>query len=194
MSKTIKVYCSVLHLKSCNNKVKLKSELVHTVNFWVGDVPPGAPLCMEVKTVTSWLGSVCHLHIGKLFFPTYKQRKTKKWTSLFRTCHCRFSECVHRGTWELSLCPLTFHCRVTVMWRLQTGFLRRSMVPAMESPENTLTGLSSIKRVCFQWVGLMWNSKFGAIVWTLTFKYNFNLFVVLRIRPGVQLYCCASGL
>lgn len=49
---------------------------------------------------------------------------------------------------------LILQCRVMVMWRLQTGFLRRTMVPAMESPSKTLTGRSSMNRVCFQCVGL----------------------------------------
>lgn len=59
--------------------------------------------------------------------------------------------------WELSglsVLPLMVQCRVTVMWRLQTGFLWRTMVPLIESPAHTLTGLSSMNNVCFQCVGL----------------------------------------
>lgn len=59
--------------------------------------------------------------------------------------------------WHLSVSPvllLMLQCRVTVMWRLQTGFLRRRMLPLMESPVYTLSGLSSMNRVCFQCVGL----------------------------------------
>lgn len=59
--------------------------------------------------------------------------------------------------WQLSVsCVLLliFQCRVTVMWRLQIGFLRRRTLPLMESPAFTLTGLLSMNRVCFQCVGL----------------------------------------
>lgn len=59
--------------------------------------------------------------------------------------------------WQFSVSSvllLMLQCRVTVMWRLQTAFLRRRMVPLMESPAYTLTGLSSMNRVCFQCVGL----------------------------------------
>lgn len=48
-----------------------------------------------------------------------------------------------------------FQSRVTDMWRRQTGFLRRTMVPVTQSPTFKLTGLSSMNRVCFQCVGLM---------------------------------------
>lgn len=59
--------------------------------------------------------------------------------------------------WQLSVSSvllLIFQCRVTVMWRLQTGFLCRRTLPLTESPAYTLTGLSSMNRVCFQCVGL----------------------------------------
>lgn len=53
-----------------------------------------------------------------------------------------------------SLPLFMFQCRLTVIWRLQMGFLRRTMLPLMASPSHTLSGLSSMKRVCFQCVGL----------------------------------------
>lgn len=57
--------------------------------------------------------------------------------------------------WQLASVPLfTFQFSVIVMWRLQVGFLRMVMLPVMESPAATSTGLSSMKRVCFQCVGL----------------------------------------
>lgn len=65
-------------------------------------------------------------------------------------------------TWQLSVSSvllLMFQCRVTVMWRLQMGFLCRTIVPLIKSPTHTLTGLSSINRVCFQCVGLRRGEK-----------------------------------
>lgn len=59
--------------------------------------------------------------------------------------------------WESSVSSvllLMFQFKVMVMWRLQTGFLRRTMLPRIESPAQTQTGLSSMNRVCFQCVGL----------------------------------------
>lgn len=47
-----------------------------------------------------------------------------------------------------------FQLSVIVMWRLQMEFLRMVMLPVMEAPVDTSTGLSSMKRVCFQCVGL----------------------------------------
>lgn len=64
-----------------------------------------------------------------------------------------------RLAWHLSA-PLMFQVRVTDMWRRQTGFLRRTMVPLMEFPAFKLTGLSSMNRVCFQCVGLKRETSF----------------------------------
>lgn len=83
-----------------------------------------------------------------------------------------------RFAWQLSVSSvllLMFHCRVTVMWRLHTGFLRRTTLPLMESPAYTLTGLSSMNRVCFQCVDLNRKESFyyycGALQF-LTFSHT----------------------
>lgn len=55
---------------------------------------------------------------------------------------------------------LMVQVRVTDMWRRQTGFLRRTMVPLMAFPVFKLTGLSSMNSVCFQCVGLKRDTKF----------------------------------
>lgn len=57
--------------------------------------------------------------------------------------------------WQLPSVPfLTVQLSVIVMWRLQAEFLRMVMLPVIESLVDTSTGLSSMKRVCFQCVGL----------------------------------------
>lgn len=60
-----------------------------------------------------------------------------------------------------SVLLFTFQSSVIVMWRLQMEFLRMVMLPVMESPADTSAGLSSMKRVCFQCVGLKKESDLG---------------------------------
>lgn len=69
-------------------------------------------------------------------------------------------ECEVRLAWHSSASLLMLQLRVTDMWRRQMGFLRRKMVPVMESPVFKLTGLSSMNRVCFQCVGLKRKTNF----------------------------------
>lgn len=80
--------------------------------------------------------------------------------------------------WQLFLSSvqlLMFQCIVTVMWRLQMGFLCRVMFPLMDSPECTLIGLSSMNRVCFQCVGLRRNSSQNGryFIFRVDFKTKF---------------------
>lgn len=80
----------------------------------------------------------------------WKERRTVPWKG----------GCKVRLAWHLSASLLMFQFRVTDMWRRQTGFLRRTMVPVMEFPVFKLTGLSSMNRVCFQCVGLKRKTNF----------------------------------
>lgn len=66
-----------------------------------------------------------------------------------------------------------FQSRVTDMWRRQTGFLRRTMVPVTLSPTFKLTGLSSMNRVCFQCVGLM--GKINSQLFSFIFLLGHNI-------------------
>lgn len=140
---------------------------------------------LELSPVSLPCRQDCHLHMGKLFVPTYGHRHKKVnkgneggqslcnwvtfgWKKSNNKTETKTKQSPHLLSnkvsivkmvfaWQLSVCSallLMFQCRVTVMWRLQMGFLCRTIVPLIKSPVHTLTGLSSMNRVCFQCVGL----------------------------------------
>lgn len=78
------------------------------------------------------------------------------------------------------------------MWRLQTGFLRRTMVPLIESPIKTLTGRSNMNSVCFQCVGLNRKRNITAVKITVGyfFFFFFNLYhCFVAFKSWRQHYC-----